>query len=80
MRFDKGDIVVCVKLDDSGHLELNQRYQIYESIEMSEQHVIQIVKLEHYHSGKGLGFYSTDNFIPINEWRQKKINEILNNG
>lgn len=77
MGFNKGDIVVCTKLDDAGHLELDKKYEIYESIEMSEQHVIQIVKLEQYNNGKGLGFYSTDNFIPINEWRENKINRII---
>lgn len=71
MGFNKGDIVVCIKLDDSGHLELNQRYEIYDSIEMSDQHIVQISKL---------GFYSSDNFIPLIEWRKNKISHILNNG
>lgn len=80
MSFSKGDIVICIKLDDSCHLELGQKYEIYDSIEMSDQHIIQIVKLEKYGSGKGLGFYSTNNFISVDEWRKSKISDIFNNG
>jgi hypothetical protein len=74
MGFNKGDIVVCIKLDDYGHLEIGKKYEIYDSIEMTDQHVIQIVD---YNSGKSLGFYSMNNFTQIDEWRDEKIKKIL---
>lgn len=74
MGLNKGDIVVCTKLDDYGHLEMGKKYEICESIEMSDQHVIQIVD---YNSGKSLGFYSMNNFTQIDEWRDEKIKKIL---
>lgn len=80
MGFNKGDIVVCIKLDDYGHLEIGKKYEIYDSIEMTDHHVIQIAKLRDYNNGQGLGFYSTNNFISVDEWRKNKISDIFDNG
>ena len=30
MGLNKGDIVVCTKLDDYGHLEMGKKYEIYQ--------------------------------------------------
>jgi len=84
MKFKKGDIVVCIKLDDSNRLTIGQKYEIYDSIEMNDMTVIQIIRLDGILNGEYLGpellgFYSDNNFIKVEEYRNQRIKKILDN-
>jgi hypothetical protein len=84
MKFKKGDIVVCIKLDDSNRLTIGQKYEIYDSIEMNDMTVIQIIRLDGilngvYFGSELLGFYSDNNFVKVEEYRNQKIQKIFDN-
>jgi hypothetical protein len=84
MKFKKGDIVVCIKLDDVNHLTIGQKYEIYDSIEMNDMTVIQIIRLDGilngvYFGSELLGFYSDNNFVKVEEYRNQKIQKIFDN-
>ncbi len=77
------DIVICQKLDDiAGNrwgLIVGHKYIIRDKINLPRDRTrITAIGVEHLTSGKSLGIFDSEYFIPLSQYREEQIDKILN--
>ena len=76
-RYQKGDIVICVTNKMYGMtylLEVGERYQIDDWIEMAEKTLVSVSNVK---IGKEIGLFDDKHFIPIDIWREFQLRKVL---
>ena len=76
-RYKKGDIVICVTNKMYGMtylLEVGERYQIDDWIEMSEKNLVSVSSVK---TGEDIGVFDDKHFMPLDIWREFQLRKVL---
>ncbi len=82
-NFQVGDIIVCHrKIPNKGNVTYNlivgHKY-IIRTLRTSHWSSLEMfIEIEHLVSGKNMGLYSMNFFIPLSQYREEQIDKILN--